>query len=204
MSTATHARVRPARPDDLEAVRGIVNWAIEHTHFNFNTEPQTLDHWRAEYDAGNGRYPWLVAELDGDVADQAADHQRVVGIAYAGRHKVRRAYDWCAEVTVYVSHRQHRRGVGAALYAELLPILEAQGFHALVGVIALPNAPSVALHERFGFVAAGGLAQAGWKHGRWWDVGNWQKLLADERHEATPPLSVEEAVRRITRKDPGA
>jgi len=164
--------VRATREQDLEAVRGIVNWAIENTHYNFNTEAQSLEHWQSEFTAGRGSYPWLVAELGGEV----------VGMAYAGRYRVRRAYDWNAEVTVYVSHRHHRRGVARALYQELLPTLEAQGFHSLVGVIALPNPGSVALHERFGFVNAGVTEQVGWKFDRWWAVGNWQKLLRDDGH----------------------
>jgi phosphinothricin acetyltransferase len=181
--------VRALRDDDLAAVRDIVNWAIENTHYNFNTEPQTTEHWRAEWTANRERYPWLVATIGGEV----------VGVAYAGRYKVRRAYDWAAEVTVYVSHRHHRRGVGAALYGELLPILEAQGFHSLLAVISLPNEPSVALHERFGFVAAGATPQVGWKLGRWWGVGQWQKLLGDESRPAIPLLTVNEALR--TRRD---
>jgi len=176
--------VRSAREDDLEAIRDIVNWAIEHTHYNFNTEPQTLAHWQAEWSAGRERHPWLVAELDG----------AVVGVAYAGRYKVRRAYDWTTEVTVYVSHRHHRRDVGTALYRELLPTLEAQGFHAAIGVIALPNPGSVALHERFGFVCAGVTPRVGWKMGRWWDVGHWQKLLRDASHVAGPIVPVAEVL----------
>jgi len=184
---AAEPAVRAAREDDLPAVRDIVNWAIENTHYNFNTEPQTLAHWQSEHAAGRDLYPWLVAELDGEV----------VGVAYAGRYRARRAYDWSAEVTVYVSPRHHRRGVGSALYAELLPILDAQGFHALLGVIALPNPGSVALHERFGFASAGITEQVGWKHGRWWAVGNWQKLLRDASHEPRPLLPVRDARPRV-------
>jgi len=176
--------VRAAREDDLGAIRDIVNCAIENTHYNFNLEPQTLEHWQAEFASGRDDYPWLVAASDG----------QVVGVAYAGRYKMRRAYDWCAEVTVYVSDRHHRRGVGAALYAEMLPILDAQGFHSLIGVIALPNPGSVALHERFGFVDAGHTRQVGWKFGRWWDVGHWQKLLRYEDAPASRIVPVEDAI----------
>jgi len=179
--------VRAAREDDLAVVRDIVNWAIEHTHYNFNTEPQSVAHWQAEWVGNRERHPWLVALYDGEVA----------GVGYAGRYQVRPAYAWTAEVTVYVAQRHHRRGVGTALYAALLPILDAQGFHALVGVIALPNSASVALHERFGFVAAGATPQVGWKFGRWWGVGNWQKLLRDDTHEPSAPLPVDAALRRL-------
>lgn len=187
---ADEIAVRAVGEEDLAAIRDIVNWAIENTHYNFNTEPQSVDHWRGEWTGNRERFPWLVATSGGEV----------VGVAYAGRYKVRRAYDWTAEVTVYVSHRHHRRGVGAALYERLLPILAVQGFHALVGVIALPNPASVALHERFGFVAAGTTPEVGWKRGAWWGVGNWQKLLGDPSHQASELLPVADALRRM-RKD---
>ena len=56
------------------------------------------------------RYPWLVAESGGAVA----------GYAYATEHRWRSAYRWAADVTVYIASEHHRRGVGRALYAELL------------------------------------------------------------------------------------
>ncbi|MBM4246551.1 MAG: N-acetyltransferase family protein [Deltaproteobacteria bacterium] len=184
--------VRVAREGDLTAVRDVVNWAIENTHYNFHAEPLGTAHWRAEWAAGHERHPWLVAERAGEV----------VGVAYAGRLKARRAYDWAVETTVYVSHLHHRRGVGRVLYGVLLPILEAQGFHTAIGVIALPNPGSVALHERCGFVAAGELPRIGWKRDRWWGVGHWQKMLQHETHVPEEPLSVAAALRRLDLEEP--
>ena len=182
-----------AREGDLAAVCDVVNWAIENTHYNFHGAPLATEHWRELWAEGRHRHPWLVAESDGEV----------LGVAYAGRYKTRRAYDWAVETTVYVSHRHHRRGVGSALYRSLLPILAAQGFHTAIGVIALPNPGSVALHERFGFVAAGETPRVGWKFGRWWGVGNWQKMLQDETHVPAEPLPVAEALRRLDEEVPG-
>jgi phosphinothricin acetyltransferase len=179
-----------AREGDLAAVRDIVNWAIETTHYNFHNVTLATEDWRVLWMDAREQFPWLVAEHDGEVA----------GVAYAGRYKARRAYDWAVETTVYVSHRHHRRGVGMALYDELLPILTAQGFHTAIGVIALPNPSSVALHERCGFVAAGETPRVGWKFDRWWGVGNWQKMLQDETHAPAPPLPVAEALRRLGRE----
>jgi len=78
---------------------------------------------------------------------------------------------------VYVDPAKQRAGVGDALYAELLARLRRQGFHSVVGVIALPNEPSVRLHERHGFSRVGQLAEAGYKLGGWHDVGFWQCVL---------------------------
>ena len=49
--------------------------------------------------------------------------------------------------------------------------------HAVIGVIALPNPASVALHERFGLSRAGLFREVGRKFGAWVDVGYWQGTL---------------------------
>jgi phosphinothricin acetyltransferase len=162
-------QVRAATGEDLERVREIVNHYIEHSVFNFRTEPQTLDEVQALWAQRHGRFPWLVADVDG----------RVVGAAYAGPWNERAAYQWTVESTIYVDPTTHRRGVGDALYAELLDQLRRKGFHSAIAVIALPNEPSVRLHERHGFVPAGRLREAGYKHDAWHDVGFWQCRLGD-------------------------
>jgi phosphinothricin acetyltransferase len=163
-------RVRPATDEDLERVGEIVNHYIENSVFNFRTEPQTLDELRAQWMQRHQRFPWLVA----------TDDDRVIGVAYAGPWNERAAYRWTVESTIYVDPSAHRRGVGDALYAELLNRLRQQGFHSAVAVIALPNDPSVRLHERHGFARVGHLLQAGYKHDAWHDVGFWQCQLAGD------------------------
>jgi phosphinothricin acetyltransferase len=158
--------VRPATEDDLVHVCEIVNHFIERTVFNFRIEPQSVDEWRDQWKRLHDRFPWLVAADD-----------RVVGVAYAGPWNERAAYRWTVESTVYVEPSAHRRGVGDALYTELLDRLRRQGFHSAVAVIALPNDPSVGLHERHGFVRVGQLVEAGYKWDAWHDVGLWQNRL---------------------------
>jgi phosphinothricin acetyltransferase len=159
-------QVRPATEDDLPEVCGIVNHYIESSFVNFRTEPQNVDEWRNDWRRLHAQFPWLVATDD-----------RVVGVAYAAPWHGRAAYRWTAEATVYVDPASQRRGVGDALYTELLARLGRQGFHSAVAVIALPNEPSVRLHERHGFVLAGQLVEAGYKLGAWHDVGFWQRTF---------------------------
>jgi phosphinothricin acetyltransferase len=113
-------------------------------------------------------FPWLVAELDG----------RVTGFAYASRHRERAAYRWAADVSVYVGREHHRRGIGRALYGELLGLLHRQGLYTLCAGITLPNAASVALHEGLGFQLVGVYRRIGYKQGAWRDVGWWQLELS--------------------------
>ncbi|HEX6089085.1 MAG TPA: GNAT family N-acetyltransferase, partial [Gemmatimonadales bacterium] len=70
-----------------------------------------------------------------------------------------------------------RLGIGSRLYEALLPELKTRGAHAALGVIALPNEASVAIHEKFGFAKVAHLREVGLKFGRWVDVGYWERLL---------------------------
>ena len=49
--------------------------------------------------------------------------------------------------------------------------------HVVVGGIALPNASSVALHEKFGFKKIGQFVEIGRKLDRWVDVGYWELIF---------------------------
>lgn len=123
------------------------------------------------------QYPWLVWEDGGDV----------LAYAYASRFRERAAYDWIAETSVYVRPDAQRRGIARRLYGALLETMHLQGLHQAMGVITLPGAVSVAAHEAMGFAPAGVWRQAGFKLGRWWDVGVWQKTLSEP---ANPPAPV--------------
>jgi phosphinothricin acetyltransferase len=79
-------------------------------------------------------------------------------------------------VAVYVDPAHGRKGVGRALYAELLERL-GETCHAAFAGIALPNAASIGLHEAMGFTPVGVYREVGWKMGGWRDVGWWQRLL---------------------------
>ncbi len=122
-------------------------------------------------------HAWLVAETDGVLA----------GFAYGGSHRARAAYRWATEVSVYVHPQHRRRGVGRALYGELLPLLARRGLQVALAGITLPNPGSVALHEAIGFQPVGVYRRIGWKEGGWHDVGWWQLELAPAREDAPPP-----------------
>jgi L-amino acid N-acyltransferase YncA len=120
-------------------------------------------------------HPWLVGEEDGEVA----------GYAYGCPHRSRAAYRWAADVAVYVAEERRRRGVGQALYEELIDRLRRQRFRVACAGITLPNDASVRLHERLGFRPVGVYRRIGWKAGAWRDVGWWQLELAPAGRE--PP-----------------
>ena len=97
--------------------------------------------------------PWLVCE----------ENRAVMGYAYATPWRHRSAYRYSAEGTVYLAKDHCGRGYGKSLYRELIAQVKSFGMHRLIGGIALPNSPSVALHESLGFKKVAQFSEVGWK-----------------------------------------
>ena len=171
--------IRLATEHDLEQYAEIVNHYIENTAINFHDRPQSEDDWEATWQVLNERYPFLVADAGAGL---------ITGIAYASPWKLRGAYEWTAEVSVYVRVGHERQGIGRVLSQRMLEIMDAQGYRAIVAVIALPNDASVALHQSLGFELRGTLERLGYKRGEWRDVSYW------ERHSGpaddAPPMPI--------------
>lgn len=169
--------VRLAHARDVPAILAIYAPFVRDTAVSFEYEPPTLAEMERRLRAFQQEYPSLVCERAGQVA----------GYAYASRFRSRTAYQWTAEVTVYVHPDHQRRGVAGTLYRSLLDRLRVQGFRTAVAGITLPNAGSVALHESLGFQPVGVFQRVGFKHGQWHDTGWWQiDLYSDGLGGAAP------------------
>ena len=77
-----------------------------------------------------------------------------------------------------------------ALYTSLLAALRLLGYRNAFAGIAQPNPASVALHEALGFRPAGLFRAAGFKLGRWHDVGWWQLELQPLDRPDAPPRAM--------------
>ena len=169
------ATIRMATEADAEPVARIYAPYVRDTAISFEVVPPTPAEMAERIGALTATYPWLVCAADDDV----------LGYAYASRHRERAAYQWSADVSVYVRGDAHRRGIGRALYAALLRVVSAQGFYRAYAGITLPNASSVGLHEAIGFQPVGIYRAVGYKLGAWHDVGWWDLALAPAG--AAPP-----------------
>jgi phosphinothricin acetyltransferase len=165
--------IRPATARDAAAVAAVYAPYVLDSVASFEEVPPTSSEVAARL--ANG-LPWLVAEEDG----------RVVGYAYAGPHHARAGYRWAVTVSVYLDAAHHGRGLGKALYGELLPLLASLGYVRAYGGITLPYVPSVRLHEAVGFTPVGVYRAVGFKHGEWHDVGWWERALQDPPPGAPP------------------
>lgn len=174
--------IRLAAPDDAGWITEIYAQYVRDTVISFELEPPTVEEMARRIETTLQTYPWLVAEEAG----------QPLGYAYASPHRARAAYRWSCDVSVYVARQAQRRNAGTQLYVRLLDMLEGQGFRNAFAGIALPNAASIALHERLGFAHLGTYRDVGYKLGAWHDVGWWQKILSDAPGAPRDPVPLPE------------
>ena len=153
---------------DAEAMAGIYTYFVTETIITFEEVCVSSSEMRRRIErVRSDALPWFVAEQSGEIA----------GYAYASKWKERSAYRFCVEVTVYVKPGLEGKGIGSKLFSRLLDDLRHRGVHVAIGVIALPNQASIALHEKFGFRKAAHFKEVGFKFNQWIDVGDWQLIL---------------------------
>lgn len=142
--------------DDWPAVRQIYADGIATGHATFETEPPSLDRFRATHSPALT----LVAEREG----------RVVGWAAAGRVSDRYAYAGVAEHSVYIAADARGSGAGRTLLNALIDASEQEGIWTLQSGIFPENTASLALHKACGFRIVGVRERLGKHNGVWRDV----------------------------------
>jgi L-amino acid N-acyltransferase YncA len=158
--------IRNVNPNDAAQVAEIYNYYIKNTHQTFETEPLDADEMRARIIRYSENYPYLVAEEDSEI----------YGYAFATQFKMRQAYEFSAEVSIYVKAEAKQKGIGTKLYEKLFDELKETDIHAIVAGISLPNDGSVRFHEKHGFTKVAHFREVGYKLGRWVDVGYWELI----------------------------
>ena len=138
------------------------------TTVSFEYEVPAVEEFRRRVEETSARYPYLVWEEDG----------ALLGYAYAHPYAARPAYQWSAELTVYLRQGVSRRGLGSQLYGALMELLRLQGVRNVYGCVTAENTASVAFHHALGFREAGRFSQVGYKLGRWLDVLWLEKAIA--------------------------
>jgi L-amino acid N-acyltransferase YncA len=162
--------IRLARPEtDAAPCAAIYRRSVEASFASFEEVPPAEGEMADRIREILVLTPWLVAEDGGEV----------VGYAYAGRHKERAGYRWSVDISAYVRHDRQGRGIGAALYGRLIPMLAAQGFANAYAGITQPNPASVGLHRSIGMELVGTYSDVGYKLGAWRDVAWYHPRLQE-------------------------
>lgn len=152
--------IRNATLADAPRILEIYAYYVEHTVITFEYDVPSLAEFEGRMRDIMKKYPYLVIERDG----------RIEGYAYAHAFVGRAAYDWAAELTIYLDHDARRGGLGRVLYEALADRLKAMGVLNLYARIGYPQAEdeyltknSAQFHEHLGFTPAGTFHNCGYK-----------------------------------------
>jgi len=163
----TDVTIRRATENDAVRLGEIYNWYVANTFVTFETDIVPTDEMRRRIREKLESYDWIVGE----------EGREIVGFAYYGPFRARGAYFRTIESTIYLSQDSKGKGIGKKLYSALIDSASEKGFRELIGVIALPNPASIALHAGLGFSEAGILRRVGHKFDTYHDVALWQRSL---------------------------
>ncbi len=167
--------IRIAATGDAAALLDIYKEYIA-TPITFEYELPTLVDFSERIAATLKTYPYLVGMENG----------KIIGYAYAGKFASRPAYQWGAELSVYLHRNAAGRGLGTQLYLRLMELLKMQGIRTVYGCVTTPNSASERLHKKLGFERIALFQNAGFKNGAWHDVTWFGKTIAE--YSAPSPL----------------
>jgi L-amino acid N-acyltransferase YncA len=172
--------IRFATPDDAPAILAIYAPYIISSTITFEYEVPTVAEFAGRIQVIQQQYPYLVAELDG----------QLIGYAYASRHRDRPAYQWSVETSVYIHADGHRRGIARQLYSTLIELLRRQGYYSAYAGITSPNPKSETFHRSMGFEYIGTFANIGYKMGAWHNVAWFQLAIQPHQLDPTIPMPI--------------
>jgi phosphinothricin acetyltransferase len=159
--------IRDAAEEDLPFLLKIYGYYVENTGYSFEYTVPSEEDFLNRFKTITEAYPWLVL----------LDEGKITGYAYASRAFQRAAYQWDADVTVYLDNTCHRKGYASLLYEKLLAILDIQGYYTVYAGITDINLPSLSFHQSKGFTEIGHFRQSGFKNGSWLGVIWMEKKL---------------------------
>ncbi|MCC7346253.1 MAG: N-acetyltransferase [Variibacter sp.] len=169
--------IRTATLADIPAITRIYAHAVTHGTASFELDPpDEAEMARRQQALLENGFPYLAAEHEGTV----------LGYAYAGAYRPRRAYRFSVEDSIYISPQAHRRGLGRLLLEALIAEATARGFRQMIAIIGdAAQTPSIALHRACGFRMIGAIEAVGFKHGKWLATVLMQRALGEG--DTTPP-----------------
>ncbi len=208
--------IRPATPDDAEALLSIYAPYVEHTAITFEYEVPSVEEFQERIVHTLQLYPYIVAERrttsSATAISKKAEHTEnkehsvskaipasnvsaeIVGYSYAGPLHARAAYAWSVETSIYVKESEKKSGIGKTLYLALEKILAAQNITNVNACIASPvvddeylNHNSIQFHEHFGYSMVGEFHKCAYKFGRWYNMVWMEKIIA-EHQDKQPPI----------------
>jgi phosphinothricin acetyltransferase len=161
--------IKPCSEKQLPDILEIFNDAILNSTALYDYKIRNMETMNAWYaDKINHNSPII------GVFDEA---DTLLGFTTYGMFRVRPAYKYTVEHSVYVRTDKRGLGLGKVLLKEIIKKAEEQNFHVMVGVIDASNDVSIKLHENEGFKLNGIIKEVGFKFGKWLDAAFYQLIL---------------------------
>ena len=160
--------IRPATPDDADAMTAIYNDAIENTTTILWHELKPVSLWRDRLADRPACFPVCVATDDSGT---------VIGFAMLGPYDDKCGYARIAEWSVYLAANSRGQGIGLQLSEAVIEAGRSAGLHSIVSRVTEGNAASEKLHIRLGFIKVGTFQKLGEKFGKRQDVIAYQLVL---------------------------
>jgi phosphinothricin acetyltransferase len=179
--------VRLANIEDAQEILNIYEYYVTETVITFEYEKPSLKEFKIRMQKILADYPFIVCIVN----------QNIIGYAYAHRHMERDAYQWNAELSVYLDQNYLHGGGGKLLYKTLIEILQLQNIRNVYGCVTSANKNSIKFHEHFGFKKLGIFHNTGYKCGKWHDVTWFEKKIAEYVFEPIPFLSISDIDNRL-------
>jgi L-amino acid N-acyltransferase YncA len=164
---AAELQVRPARFADLPLIQDIHNQGIIDRVATLDTEPRTMADTQLWFKRHGPRHPVLVAEASDNIA----------GWASLNAFNVRPAYQYVADLSIYLARSWRGKGLGARLLSPLIVLARELGYHKIVLSAFPTNTAGMRLYQRQGFTTVGLYKEMGLLDGRWVDTIIMEKLL---------------------------
>ena len=159
-------RIRLAKETDAAALLEIYKQYID-TTITFEYELPSKEEFQRRIREYSKEYPYFICTENG----------RCVGYVYAHRAQERAAFQWNAELSIYLDKNYHGKRLGKVLYEMMFELLAKQGIKTVYGLVTTPNPQSVKLHEGTGFKLAGTYHNTGFKANQWCDLLLYEKEI---------------------------
>ena len=178
-------KIRFATTADAAELLKIYAYYVENMAITFEWTVPTVEEFAQRIEKTKAFYPYIVAEEDGVIK----------GYAYASRFRVRKAYDWSVESSIYVHKDCRHQNVGSVLLAEFERLLSLQGIlnvNASITTSCDPNDKYVTnasrhFHEKHGYRFVGEFQKCGFKFNRWYNM-MWMEKFIGNHTENQPSI----------------
>lgn len=175
--------IRRASEEDAQAILDVYAPYIKNTAITFEYEVPSLEEFRERIRSTLKKYPYLVAEKEGEI----------LGYAYTGAFVGRAACDWSVETSIYLKETGTKMGVGKMLYNAIEKISKAQNIVNLNACIAVPdtedehlNFNSAQFHEHLGYQFVGKFHKCGYKFENWYNLIWMEKAIGEHKKNPEP------------------